>query len=399
VSPPEVSIGSFCSTGSGSTPSSAKPEYFGGGIPWVKSGELWNNTIDHTEETVTQKGMQSARLKIVPRGSLLVAMHGATVGRTARLDIDATINQEICHICPDPTRAKAQYVWHALRAKMPELLARRGGGAQPNINQKIIRATKIPLPPLPEQRRIADVLDKADAIRRKREQAIALTEELLRSTFLEMFGDPVTNPKGWEEKPLGKVIERLDAGWSANGDSRPRSADEYGVLKISAVTSGVFRPEKHKAVSSAMASRALVTPRRGDLLLSRANTRELVAATCLVERDEPRLFLPDKIWRIVPFTHAATTSFLRYLMATPRFRARFVRTATGTSGSMLNVSKEKLWALSAPIPPLALQRKFTEIVWTGLHSKERQRRARIASDTLFASLVDAAFSVPPKSSP
>lgn len=261
-----------------------------------------------------------------------------------------------------------------------------------SINKTQLSAFPVPLPPLPEQRRIADILDKADAIRRKRKEAIALTEELLRSAFLEMFGDPVTNPKGWPLKPLGEVIDRLEAGWSANGEPRERTRDEYGVLKISAVTSGIFRPEEHKAVAASVVDRDLVTPRAGDLLFSRANTRELVGATCLVERDEPRLFLPDKLWRVLPRVGVLSAPYLRFLLAHDRFRAELTKTATGTSGSMLNVSMDKLRSLRGPVPPFELQERFS-----GLWSKTRataQRQQVSDGDTerLFASLVAGAFS-------
>lgn len=290
----------------------------------------------------------------------------------------------------DTRRADLRFMYHALVARgFRDTIT---GTAQPQITRESLRRVTLRLPPLPEQRRIADILDKADAIRRKRKEAIALTEELLRSAFLEMFGDPVTNPKGWPVKLLGEVIDHLDAGWSANGDARERTADEFGVLKVSAVTSGIFRAEEHKAVPASAIDRELVTPRRGDLLFSRANTRELVAATCLVERDEPRLFLPDKLWRVVPRADAATTPYLRFLLAHDRLRSELTKTATGTSGSMLNVSMEKLRGLRAPFPPIALQNKFASLVWRSLSAKAQHQSAREQAEDLFNSLVARAFS-------
>jgi type I restriction enzyme S subunit len=261
-----------------------------------------------------------------------------------------------------------------------------------HLYPKDVARLELSLPARAEQRRIADILDKADGIRRKRKEAIALTEELLRSAFLEMFGDPATNPKGWPVKALGEVLDHLDAGWSANGDSRLRAEDEYGVLKVSAVTSGIFRADEHKAVSASAIDRELVTPRRGDLLFSRANTRELVAATCLVERDEPHLFLPDKLWRVVPRVDAATAPYLRFLLAHDRFRSELTKTATGTSGSMLNVSMEKLRGLRGPFPPIDQQKKFAALAWKSLDAKAKHEAAHEATETLFSALVSCAFS-------
>ena len=183
-------IGDFCRTGSGGTPSRKQLEkFYNGEIPWVKSGELRESIICETEETITQAALRETSVKMVPAGALLVAMYGATVGRIATLGIDATTNQAVCHIIPDESVADQRYLFYALRTQVPKWLEMRVGGAQPNISQQIIKNTKIPLPPLDEQRRIAAILDKADAVRRKRQEAIRLTEELLRSAGINLSRD------------------------------------------------------------------------------------------------------------------------------------------------------------------------------------------------------------------
>ncbi|WP_437802519.1 restriction endonuclease subunit S [Sorangium sp. So ce693] len=263
--------------------------------------------------------------------------------------------------------------------------------SNPTLNRNNIHPVEVLWPPIPEQRRIADILDKADAIRRKRKEAIALTEELLRSAFLEMFGDPVANPKKWSVIAMGDAISSFEAGWSANGEPRVRNDDEYGVLKVSSVTSGYFRPEEHKAVFSGNVDRELVTPRRGDLIFSRANTQELVAACCLVEQDDPRLFLPDKLWRIVPEGEVVTAEFLKSLLSHPGFRFELTKRATGTSGSMLNISMEKVRSVAMPAPPLLLQRRFSSLVWRVYEARARQIDASRVGEELFDSLVRHAF--------
>ncbi len=205
---PLVPIQNFCKTQTGGTPKRSEgSRFYGGNIPWVKSGELRELVIEATEETITQAAIDESAAKWVPKGSLLVALYGATVGRIAELGIDATTNQAVCGIVPDSDRVDRRFLFYALRTKVPEWLNKRVGGGQPNISNGIIKETLIPLPPLAEQRRIAEILDAADAIRRKRQQAIALTEQFLRSTFLDMFGDPVTNPKGWPRVPLGEISD------------------------------------------------------------------------------------------------------------------------------------------------------------------------------------------------
>jgi type I restriction enzyme S subunit len=114
---PILAIGEFCETGSGGTPNRANNLYYGGAIPWVKSGELREGIIGDTEEKLTERGLQESSAKLVPKGSILLAMYGATVGRMAFLGIDAATNQAVCNIRPDPTRADPRYVFHALQSK------------------------------------------------------------------------------------------------------------------------------------------------------------------------------------------------------------------------------------------------------------------------------------------
>jgi type I restriction enzyme, S subunit len=143
-----MAIGEFCQTGSGGTPSRKQLErYYGGNIPWVKSGELREGTILETEETITDVALKETSAKLIPANALLVAMYGATIGRVAVLGIEASSNQAVCHIIPDDKVADRRYLFYALRQNVPVWLNRGVGGAQPNISQQIIRTTSIPLPP------------------------------------------------------------------------------------------------------------------------------------------------------------------------------------------------------------------------------------------------------------
>ena len=221
-----------------------------------------------------------------------------------------------------------------------------------------------PLPPLEEQKRIAAILDKADAIRHKRQQAIKLADDFLRSVFLDMFGDPVTNPKGWEVKPIKNGLKEVKSGWSAKGESYPCKKGVLGVLKISAVTSGVFKPSENKFVNKSLAEgRKLVFPSKGDLLFSRANTRELVAATCIVTESRRDVFLPDKLWKITSDCSLLLPEFLHFMIQQPRFKNLLTSQATGTSGSMLNISKDKFENSIGIYPPIDMQEEFKAVFW------------------------------------
>ncbi|MEY8200669.1 MAG: hypothetical protein RPS47_15645, partial [Colwellia sp.] len=230
-------------------------------------------------------------------------------------------------------------------------------------------------------------------IRRKRKQAIQLADEFLRSVFLDMFGDPVANPKGWPVHLMKEGMQSITSGWSAKGESFPCEDDGLGVLKISAVTSGTFKPSENKTVNreSVPTNKKLIFPKKGDLIFSRANTRELVAATCIVQEDRSNVFLPDKLWLIQPNLKYMLPEFLNFLIWQPKFKEQLTSQATGTSGSMLNISKAKFEATKTFFPDLVTQHKFKDIYWATQAVLERKHASDKKVGDLFSSLGSNAF--------
>lgn len=239
------------------------------------------------------------------------------------------------------------------------------GGIQKHLGHQTIARQELPIPPLIEQKRIATILTKAYELVQKRQQAIKLKDELLKAIFLDMFGDPVINPKSWRTERIKYGVEVIKAGWSAMGANYPCDVDQRGVLKISAVTSGIFKPEENKFVDPTIIpkEKKLIFPNKGDLLFSRANTRELVAATCIVTKSRSDVFLPDKLWSIKTDIEKLLPEFLHFMVQQPKFKDRLTAQATGTSGSMLNISKAKFEDSIAIFPPIELQKKFRNIFW------------------------------------
>ena len=331
----------------------------------------------------------------VRAGDILISLVG-TFGKVLVVPDEfepGIINPRLVRLSLDPKTVDPYFFSRYFQSPLVKLQMdiHSHGGTMNILNAKNIAALNIPLPPLEEQRRIAAILDKADALRRKRQEAIRLTEELLRSQFLEMFGDPVKNPKGWEIKPLNQVIQQIQAGWCAKGEERRIEEDEWGVLKISAVTSGRFKPDEHKAIKPDEMKKPPIVPQKGDLLISRANTRELVAATCLVEENYDRVFLPDKLWKIHPNADMANVEYLKFLLSDSHYRQLITRKATGTSGSMLNISQKKLLEMDAPIPPLRLQVEFAKVIWKIFHVRQQYELAALECDNVFNSLLQCAF--------
>lgn len=185
-------------------------------------------------------------------------------------------------------------------------------------------------------------------------------------------------PPGWAEATLGDVITGFEAGRNLRALGRPAATDEYGVLKISSVTWGSFRPDENKALLPGDAPRAHETVRENDLLITRANTRDLVGAVVLVERDYPRLMLPDKILRLCVMDEMER-GFLLHALRTPNAREHFEHNATGTSDSMRNLSQPKIAATPIRIAPLSEQKHIATKVSSLLTevSSARERLDRV----------------------
>ena len=146
-------------TSSGGTPKRGNSAYYGGNIPWLKSGELNNGMVSEAEEFITEEGLKNSSAKLFPRGSLLIALYGATVGKLGILDFDSATNQAICCIYQN-SNYNRDFLFYYLLYKKEYLVNQGKGGAQPNISQEIIKALKIPVPPLNEQKRIVEKIEE-----------------------------------------------------------------------------------------------------------------------------------------------------------------------------------------------------------------------------------------------
>lgn len=183
-----VRLGEVADTTSGGTPSRNVTDFYGGPIPWVKSGELNDCEIQGAEESLTEKGLQNSNAKIFPPGTLLVAMYGATAGKVGILRIAAATNQAICAVFPRQENLWAErFVFYTLIHLRNTLLGQRYGGAQPNLNQRTINNLSIPLPPLPEQREIARILQAVDEKIRAEEARKQALEGLFKTLLHDLM--------------------------------------------------------------------------------------------------------------------------------------------------------------------------------------------------------------------
>jgi len=181
----------ICETASGGTPSRSRPDYFQGKIPWLKSGELNDDWIADSEEHITEEALRNSNAKVFPKGTLLIALYGATVGKTGILSRDSATNQAICALFPKKDVLERDYLHWFLKFKRNEFLGQSFGGAQPNISQRLLRNIKIPLPSLPVQRCIVAYLDslqaKVNELKRLQAETEKEMEELIPSILDKAF--------------------------------------------------------------------------------------------------------------------------------------------------------------------------------------------------------------------
>lgn len=202
-----VRLAECCEIISGATPRRENPRYWNGTIRWATPKDISrqaNTILTETAEHISAEGLANCSARLLPPGTILFSSR-APIGLTAIAGLEMCTNQGFKSLIPRQ-EITSEYLFWTMRHLAPAIDARASGTTFKEVSKADMEDVEIPLPPLAEQRRIAAILDKADALRRKRQEAIALTEQLLRSTFLEMFGDPVTNPKRWPTTTLGQLI-------------------------------------------------------------------------------------------------------------------------------------------------------------------------------------------------
>ena len=281
-----------------------------------------------------------------------VVKDGAGVGRANACEPMTSVLGTMQALIPNPN-VERDYLLHLVRSlRLGEGFS---GSTIPHIYFKDYGRIEVPLPLLETQKQIISQLGLVEAQIAQAEARIKQLDQLVKSRFVEMFqnGDHVM-------RPMGDLVENIVAGTNIGGQQRPLEEGEYGVLKISAVTKGVFDPREFKVVDD-VSHIKMIHPRKGNLLFSRANTSEMVGATAIVDKDYEDLFLPDKLWRLDP-ADGVETIFLKALLSSPAIRAEMSKVSTGSSGSMQNISMAKFRKLPAFLPPLALQQEFASFV-------------------------------------
>lgn len=384
---------------SGATPLGGSENYStSGDVMFIRSQNVLMNQLFLANVAYVSADIdrQLARTR-VEHGDVLLNITGASIGRVAVFDLPnvrANVNQHVCVIRTTPTQICPLFLSRYLATPIFQAHINRiqAGGTRQALNFTQIADFDIPVPPLEEQRRIAVILDKADGLRQKRRLALQKLDSLTQSIFLTVFGDPVSNPKRWPTARMSDVLDRIESGTSPVCLDRQAGSDEWGVLKLGAVTWCEFDQLEQKALPPESMPRAELEVKPGDLLFTRKNTRDLVAACALVYETRERLMLPDLIFRLVLNSDAPVTKeYLHQLLIYPPKRTTIQNLAGGSAGSMPNISKSKLLEVRIELPPLDLQRQFSRMAEKVRKMKHTMTEASKHDDSVFDSLQHLAF--------
>lgn len=366
------------------------------GIPFIRAGSLINllGGLDESElEHIPLLEVKKRRMQKFPAGTIVFAKSGmsCTKGHVYELKSECCVVNHLAAIECGPN-LDSRFLLRWLERNPPSRLI--ANPSYPSIKISDIRSDKVDIPhkngkpDLEEQKRIAAILDKADAIRRKRKQALRLTDDFLRSLFLDMFGDPVTNPKGWDEVDFGELVESTRLGMV-------RSSTEFGwdmpvpYVRMDAITNdGGFLHEKVQGTNATKEEIQSYGLQPGDFLFNTRNSKELVGKVAVYPGPTGATF-NNNLLRI-RFKKSADPYFVCFQFQFARVQRELESRKQGTT-SVFAVYWKNLRTLPVLMPPIELQREFRACADKVAETRLFMDREANEAASLFSSLQQRAF--------
>jgi type I restriction enzyme S subunit len=363
------------------------------GVPFINAGHLTDGQVDFSEMNfISEDRFHKLGSGKTKKNDLLYCLRGS-LGKAAivRHDRDAAIASSLVIIRPGE-RCSVEYLYRYLTSPFGTAEIRRfdTGSSQPNLSAASVKKYQIPLPPLAEQRRIAAILDAADELRAKRRKSLAQLDTLLQSTFLDMFGDPVTNPMGWDDSvPLGEVSD-IVSGLTKGRKLKAPVTREVPYLAVVNVQDRqlVLDPVKRiDATENEIRKYRLVD---GDLLLTEGGDPDKLGRGTVWRGEIDECIHQNHIFRVRITDARIRPVFLSWLVGSPRGKRYFLRQSKQTTGiATINITQLRKFPLL--LPRMELQDHFTTVVESIEQHKERLRVHLAELDALFASLQSRAF--------
>ncbi len=313
--------------------------------------------------------------------------------KTARPSFPGVCSTDILPLKPNPARIDKDLLFYLLRRSefVAQATARMSGANLPRISPDTLLSLEISVPvELAEQKRIVLVLDQCTSIIRKRREALRLADEFLRSVFLEMFGDPVTNSKNWESCDLDSICDEFRYGTSAKC-SPQRSPGSLPVLRIPNINRGQISYDDLVFASLPDAEQSRLRLESGDLLFVRTNGNPEHIGRCAVfEETDEYLYASYLIRARLGQSAPVAPQFLHSVVSLPSFRHLIIRAATTTAGNY-NINTTNLGKLRIPVPPKVLQEEYVRLKSNVKSLKTRLDLATLYAKSLFGSLSQRAF--------
>ena len=380
-------------------------EIITGNTPSKEIGEFWNskdicfikpdiisddrvNTISESNEYVSKAAKKKAR--VVTKDAVFVTCIGSIGKIGIASEGEYAFNQQINAIVPNK-KIIPRYLAYDLFFNKPRLFAIANAPVVPIINKSQFGEFTINMEEdIHKQSKIVNVLDKLTHIIEKRVKELSMLDDLIKARFVELFGDSIKNPKGWDVVKLSECLERIDNGKSFTCDSNAREGAFPAILKLSAATYGDYRPYENKALLDEKQFVESVEVHRGDLLFTRKNTPDLVGMAAYVFETPEKLMMPDLIFRLVT-NERMTPIFLGQLINNREFRPVIQGISGGSAKSMSNISKERLKNIEVICPLISEQKKLEGVLEQVNKSKVVVQKALDETQKLFDSLMQQYF--------
>ena len=329
------------------------------GIPIIRIGDISGNKVNISSGTVFFEEYNEKLNKfIIEKGDILVALSGATTGKFGIYDeeIQALLNQRVAKISPKEN-INNKYLYHYMNKLQNIIYNKALGCAQPNISPNEIGEIEIYVPSRLEQDKISDVLDIAKDLIDKRKKQIEELDLLVKSKFIEMFGDPVKNPLEWQKGKIADIIVKTQYGTSNKADE---FNGDFKVLRMNNITydgNWDFTSIKYINLDEKEQKKYLVY--KGEVLFNRTNSKELVGKTAVYKEDEPMAYAGYLV-KAIP-NERANGEFISAYMNTKYVKDKLLNMAKNIVG-MANINAEEFKKIDVYIPPIELQNQFADFV-------------------------------------
>jgi type I restriction enzyme, S subunit len=372
-----------CKVVGGATPKTSVDGYWGGDIRWATPQDLSDLDgpyIEETKRNITRTGLESCAATLLPAGSVLLSSR-APIGYVALNTVPMATNQGFKSLVPNRDCLDPKFLYYWLRANRAYLEDLGNGATFKELSKAVVSRIEVPTPPLPDQKRIAEILDRTEALRYKRRQAITHLDSLNQAIFNDLFGDPATNPKGFPTISLGELGE-----WRSGG-TPPRSRDEYFGGTVPWFSSGelndiwISTSREHISEAALRETSAKRVP-KGALMLGMYDTAALKSSIAAIDCS-----CNQAVAFAVIKEDNALTVFVYFAILIGR--AHFRRMQRGVRQKNLNLSMVR--GLRIPLPPLGLQREFAQCLAGTQKLQTASRGSLVDLSTLFTVLEDRAF--------